>query len=195
MENTSGLFFARQKGNLTDCYIVINHNLYNDDSSLEKAKLVSVHEFCHFIALIYSLTATTIKRQQVALCKRLSKKIDELNTDTINRFYIELSKSEENAIRTAEFDDDHFRLGLEGKTVDYDILFKHFLLSKELFEEYFTVEKQKEFHVLINSPEEELRHKALLLFINEVDKVSKEKSILREFAFKQALSWVKKYLK
>lgn len=39
------------------------------------------------------------------------------------------------------------------EVIDYDILFKNFLISKELFEQYFDKAKQDTFRNLMNSKE------------------------------------------
>ena len=152
IKSSKGMFFCRHIDNkLTVCYILIDNSLY-DEKNLEKVKIIGVHEFCHFMAIIYTLTATTIERQKKNLIDRISKKIDVLNNESLNRLYEELNKNiytdsvkSDDSIKSFEFDDSHFRLQCEGETADYALLFRHFMFSRELFEEYFTEKDQKEF--------------------------------------------------
>lgn len=194
MKDTKGLFFCRKTEQICYFYIVINVSLYKDEN-LEKVKMVGVHEFCHFMALLYSLSATVIEHQRDVMTERLSQKIDELNNKSLDRFYSALNNFEKDNDYVPELDDDHFRLGYEGNTADYDVLLKNFLISKELFDEYFTPEKQEKFRKLMDTTDDAQIGKALLLFSETVNAVAKAKSIPRNFAFKQAISWVKEYLR
>lgn len=75
LDNACGLFFCRLTSTgLIDCYIVLNDSLYSE-SNLEKVKINGVHEFCHFLAIVYSLTATTIDAQRKYLVSRMEKKM------------------------------------------------------------------------------------------------------------------------
>lgn len=129
------MFFCRQEGEYTHCYIVIQNALYK--KSLEYVKFVGVHEFCHFMAIVYSITSTSIEKQREFLLNRLKTKVDELSLDSLNKFIMALD-AKENVDKLPDFADEHFRLNCEGDTISYALLFRHFMLSKELFEEYFT---------------------------------------------------------
>lgn len=196
LKKSGGLFFCRRTNTntLTYCYIVINASLYKE-TNLQKVKVAGVHEFCHFMAIIYTLTATTIEHQRDILLKRLSKKVDDLGLDSLNRFYEALGNTCRAESDVPEYDDEHFRLGCEGKTVDYDVLFKYLLFSKELFEEFFTKEKQTDFRIFMEKTDDDSTKKALELYITAKDAAAKAKDIPERLAFHQSLIWVKDYLK
>lgn len=194
LDKAGGLFFCRKTKNITACYIILNSNLYSE-TSLEKLKIAGVHEFCHFMAIIYSLTATTIEKQRDFLVKRLSKKIDEFDIVALNTFYQALTQDDVKTDYIAEFSDSHFRLYCEGDTVNYDILFNNFLFSKELFEEYFKREKQETFKMLLEKADDCSIKKGMSLYIQAIEYAAKAKSVPINFAKKQAFAWAKNYLK
>jgi hypothetical protein len=83
--------------------------------------------------------------------------------------------------------DIHFRLDIEGETPDYNLLFYHFMFSKDLFETEFTAEKQAEFKRLIETKNRYNEEKAINLLVNAIPKVSKEKYVPYRLAFNQGL--------
>lgn len=194
LDKAGGLFFCRKTKDITVCYIILNSNLYNDEN-YEKVKIIGVHEFCHFMAIIYSLTATTIEKQKDFLLKRLSKKIDEFDIAALNIFYQALTQDDVKTDYIAEFSDSHFRLQCEGDTVNYDVLFNNFLFSKELFEEYFKKENQERFKILLEKAEDDSVQEGMSLYMQAIKDAAKAKSVPTNFAKKQAFSWAKTYLK
>ena len=195
LDKAGGLFFCRKTKDITICYIILNSNLYNNEGNLEKVKIVGVHEFCHFMAIIYSLTATTIERQRTFLAKRLFTKIDDFDIAALNIFYQALTHDDVTHDYISEFSDGHFRLQCEGDTVNYDVLFNNFLFSKELFEEYFKKEKQECFKILLEKADRASVKEGMSLYMQTIHEAEKAKSIPIIFAKKQAVSWVKTYLK
>ena len=195
LDKAGGLFFCRKTENITACYIILNSNLYNNEGNLEKVKIVGVHEFCHFMAIIYSLTATTIEKQRDFLTKRLSKKIDDFDIAALNTFYQALTQDDVKTDDIAEFSDNHFRLDCEGDTVNYDVLFNNFLFSKELFEEYFKREKQKQFKILLEKADDASVQEGISLYMQTITNAAEDKSVPVKYAKKQAFAWVKDYLK
>lgn len=201
LDTTEGMFFCREENSYFHCYIVINNKLY-DKKLITKVKVAGIHEFCHFMAVIYTLTITSIESQKQNLQNRIKQKVDELSSESLNRLYSVLSnspiiaKEECNSGNESipELDDSHFRLNCEGSTIDYDILFKNFLISKELFEQYFDKAKQNTFRDLMNSKEKKDNETAYLLWENCLKDISNTKSIPIRFAFEMTIPWIKSYL-
>jgi hypothetical protein len=194
LQKSDGMFFC-QKGNngLIKCYIVLKYSLYNE-AVLERVKIVGVHEFCHFMAMLYLLTAITDESQRDGILKRrLVGKIDDLNTEALNRFFGALNEKEYAEI-IPELTDEHYRLEGDGDTVKYDELFKHLMFSKELFDEYFVQEEQERFRILMNDDKENKNIQGVELYREIVSRTAKDKSVPLKLAWEQALLWVKKYL-
>ena len=192
MDKASGTFFCRVSGDLVDCYIILNSDLY-DSENLESVKVSGVHEFCHFLAIVYSATATSIQIQREHLLERLSQKSHELNLDILNKFLSALS-AEKGRENTELYDDDHFRLDCEGNTVNYGLLFKNLLFSQETFEKYFDSDKQKQFCELLASNAKNAPVDALNFYEKFVKMAAKEKSVPYPIAFRQSVQWVLSYL-
>ncbi len=195
LQKSDGMFFCQKtKNGLIKCYIVLKDSLYSDNT-LERVKIVGVHEFCHFMAMLYLLTATTNDSQRDGILKRrLTGKIDDLNTEALNRFFGALNEKDYAIEIVPELTDEHYRLEGDGDTVKYDELFKHLMFSKELFDEYFKPEKQQEFKMLINDADEKVNIRGVSLYREYVNKAALEKSVPFKLAWEQALLWVKKYL-
>ena len=191
LEQAGGLFFCRKENGYIHCYIVVQDSLYR--GNMEIVKVVGVHEFCHFMAILYSLTATSIERQREILSEKKKKKVDDLSMDSLNRFFKALA-SDDLLRDIPELEDEHYRLQCEGPTINYEILFRHFMFSKELFEKYFTDFDREKFKSLVNSDNDEETAHALELFQSKVKQASEEKAVPYKLAFKQALSWVKDYI-
>ena len=109
-------------------------------------------------------------------------------------FYGYLLSTEKDNNELQDFEDSHFRLGFEGETVDYDVLFKHFLFSKELFEKYFDKKKQQQFTSLIKSQNEKQILEAFQLYVDTVVIAANDKSVRKDFAKKQAFTWASDYV-
>ncbi|MBR0033206.1 MAG: hypothetical protein IJP61_13105 [Treponema sp.] len=191
LKHASGMFFCREENGYMHCYIVIQNQLYAEN--MELVKIVGVHEFCHFMAIVYSITATSIEKQRKLLELRLQTKVDDLSRESLNRFYKALvSGKMTNDI--PELEDEHYRLQCEGNTINYELLFKHFMFSKELFEKYFTDSDRENFKSLVNSDNDTETEQALRLFLKRIKQASEEKAVPYKLAFKQALNWVKDYI-
>lgn len=188
LKQAGGMFFYREENGYVHCYIVINNSLYS--GNMEIVKVVGVHEFCHFMATVYSITATSIEKQREFLLARLQEKIDELSKDSLNRFFRALASG--NLLKdTSELEDEHYRLGCEGNTVNYVVLFKHLMFSKELFEEHFIDSDRKRIKELMNSKQEE---QAAILFSKKIEEIAKEKAVPYNLAISQGRTWAKDYL-
>lgn len=195
LQKSDGMFFCQKiTGGVIICYIVLKESLYSD-STLERVKIAGVHEFCHFMAMLYLLTATTNEVHRDGMLKRrLIGKIDDLNTEALNRFFGALNEKDYAIEIVPELTDKHYQLDGDGETVKYDELFKHLMFSKELFDEYFKLEQQQKFKTLINDATEEINIQGVSFYKDCVNNVAKEKSVPFKLAWEQALLWVKKYL-
>lgn len=191
LSNASAVFLQRQTEVMTDCYIVINKRLYKE--SLCDAKLAGVHEFCHFMALIYAITVSSIDKQTSYFKQRLDNILDKLSEDSFTNFIIALSN--DTRIDTIdELTNEHYRLGIENITIDYIELMKNFLFSKELFEEYFNETEQYNFSAMWKSDSKDTRIAAALKYKEIIDKAARDKSINQNLAEHQAYKWAMDYL-
>lgn len=140
-------------------HILINSSLCNKTRLKERAflKITATHEFTHIVAALSAISRVRSKlliqrlkeifREKVHAisCSEIQKVADELkNTffemleniiDDINN--TDSFENVENNNRNYYFPDNHFRLGFEDFPVSYPVIFEEFLLSKEMFEEYF----------------------------------------------------------
>lgn len=191
LKTASGLFFCRKEGEIIECFIVLNDSL-----DIKKTKIAGVHEFCHALAILYTITLISTEELKDRLFDRLSKEIDELNTEALNKLYSALNSYKDKAnVEDFEFPDSHFRLNCEGDTVDYSMLFRHLLFSKELFDETFTKNEREEFKNLMNSNNEQENNEGAVMYINKAKEIAKNKDVPERLAVSQAISWAKEYLK
>ena len=191
LKNVSAVFLQRQTGIMTDCYIVINKNLY--EGRLCDVKLAGVHEFCHFMALIYALTASSIDKQTSYFKQRLNNTLDKLSEDSFNNLFIALS----NDLRLETIDEltnEHYYLGFENMSIDYIELMKNFLFSKELFEEYFNETERHNFLAMWKSDDKDTRTAAVRRYKEIIDEAASNKSINQNLAEHQAYKWAMDYL-
>lgn len=86
----------------------------------------------------------------------------------------------------------HFFLGIEEIEISYTDLFLNLLFSRGAFEEFFDLEKQKEFFNLWRSNH---RSDALSLYNATIQEAAKEKWVPEKFAKTQALEWLKDYIR
>ncbi len=191
-----GMFLSKySKQGLLRAYIILNKNLYNHNSKAmrEIRKIAAVHEFIHFIALIYLATVT----KTIELCSRLLQRrqviIDKLWGPNLLDLFYALSQDSSSGCALAELTDVHFRLGFEGPTVNYDILFLHFMFSRELFESYFDQTIQSHFRVLYAVPA--TRNDAVLLLLRELKRAADDKDVPYDTAKSQLFEWVHAYMR
>lgn len=189
LKTTSGLFFCRKSGKIIECFIVLNNSI-----DTKRTKIAGVHEFCHALAILYTITLISTEELESRLLKRLSKEIDELNMEALNKLYGALNSYKTNA-EDFEFPDSHFRLDCEGNTVDYSMLFRHLLFSKELFDETFTKVEREEFQKLMNSDNKQENIKGAVTYIDTAKEIAKNKDVPERLAVSQAISWAKEYLR
>ncbi|MBQ0167233.1 MAG: hypothetical protein KBT02_09020 [Treponema sp.] len=191
LKNISAAFLQKKTENWNVCYIVIDANLYKE--SLCDVKMAGVHEFCHFMALIYALSKTSISRQNEYFERRLSNKLDELTKNSFNNFIIAMS----NDLKIDSIDEltnDHYQLGIDNTSIDYIELLKGFLFSKELFEEYFNDVEQHNFSVMWKSENKDTRTAAALRYKEVIDEAAKNKSVNQKLAERQAYKWAMDYI-
>jgi hypothetical protein len=162
--NIGGMFVTSHDISL-DCFklhILINKNLCNKTALNERAdqKIAAIHEFTHAVAALSAISRIRSKILIERLREIFRKKTHAIHYKEIKKIASELSNSlfdvlsniasdlnqsfytkpgglrEEN--KEHYFPDEHFRLGFEDFPVSYPVIFEEFLLSREMFEEYFT---------------------------------------------------------
>ena len=187
-----GMFLVRRmKSGLLRAYIFVNENLYKDTitETKQRLKITRVHEFIHFLSVIYYLTYFSKSFWKGKLSQRLNKSIDRLLEPTLDKLFSALSHDGETST-ISELADAHFRLHCEGKTPDYMELFLHFMFSRQLFEEFFDEDKQRRFKQLMR---DNATHDALALLVEALKKVCAAKDVPYDTAKNQLLEWVHLY--
>lgn len=96
----------------------------------------------------------------------------------INTAHVNLNKQKK-IDRMKIFPDEHFRLGFEDMPVSYPVIFEEFLLSKEMFDEYFTDDTvQKICEALLEKDRDNFSKLAIPL----IDRIAEDKALDIEFA-------------
>jgi hypothetical protein len=188
-----GIFLIKYtEQGLLRAYIILNQNLYNNQnkSMKEIRKIAGVHEFLHFIAIIYVASIVGSSSLRSVLLERLQKNVDRLLGPNLIALYYALSGKINSKYSPPELTDKHFRLECEGNTPDYEMLFYHFLFSRELFESYFDTKLQLQFKSLIDIGEQD---KATKLLINTLQKAADDKDVPFTTARNQLAEWVHVY--
>jgi len=130
-------------------HILINNRLCGkaDHKCRVEQKIAAVHEFTHTVAALSAISRVKTKLLIERLKDRLRQKAHAIYLDDIKCLAAELTDSLFNKISQLGekntqnlFTDEHFRLGIEDFPISYPRIFEEFLLSKEMFDEYFSKE-------------------------------------------------------
>jgi len=190
---TQGIFFFKRtkKGSLR-AYIVLNKMLYNNPKKemKELLKTAAVHEFVHFLAIVYVATITPPGELRTKLLSKLQYVVDKLPGQELLELYNGI-KDKFSTGSINGYPDAHFRLGYEGSTPDYSMLFSHLMFSRELFESYFNKEKQTEFKNMMKQD----NNQAIQLLINSLKIAANDKDIPTPLALSQLMEWVHVYMR
>jgi hypothetical protein len=173
---------------IMECYIILDEACFVEAKTPnEIRKAIVVHEFCHFLALLYASISTTEENLRERLKERLSKIIDELTNEQVIKLYQMLNKKKLFGDEFSTFEqtkDAHFRLDCENLDLSYSDLFKNFLLSRQMFAEFFSKEvREKFFNLLKNDKLDE----ALDVYLGIAKTIAKEKWLPERFAIYQAI--------
>jgi hypothetical protein len=175
-------------------YIIFNKNILKECNK-EKIKIMGVHEFCHFMAIIFAILARSFDAARMDIVQRLNNKVDKLKKDELEMLYSMLSKKGPPDYRGLELlTDSHFRLGFEGDVPDYIELFRYFMFSKEVFDITFDEAKQAQFKKLMRTRKKENIEKAVDLLVESLEISSNEKSVPSQMAFYQLKRWAHMYI-
>jgi len=181
---------------IMECYIILSDIFFVDAKvPNEIRKAVVVHEFCHFLALIYASASTSEEILQKRLKERLAKTIDELTNDQVLKLYQLLNKvrpmNDNDDFTTFEQTrDDHFRLNCEYLDLSYTDLFKNLLLSRQMINDFFTREDVERFH---NYLQNDNAQEAINMYIDIAIEISQEKWLPESFAINQSINILRKY--
>jgi hypothetical protein len=178
-----------------ECYIILDNAFFVAAKvPNEIRKAVAVHEFCHFLALIYASISTTEETLQERLKERLSKIIDELTNDQVIKLYQLLNKmrslGDDDFYTFEQTRDDHFRLNCENLDLNYSDLFKNFLLSRQMFDEFFSKADRENFFTLLK---EGKTQEALNIYLEIAKTIAREKWLPEKFAINQAIDILMKF--
>jgi hypothetical protein len=175
-------------------YIVFNKKVLEEDNK-EKIKIMGVHEFCHFMAILFAILARPFDIARQDIIKRLDNKVDRLKKHELDMLYTMLSKKEPPDYRgLGLLTDSHFRLGFEGDVPDYIELFRYFMFSKEVFDITFNEEKQIKFKKLMRTEKEKKIEEAVNLLVESIQLAANEKSVPFQMAFYQVKRWAHLYV-
>ena len=111
----------------------------------------------------------------------------------LDLYYAISGKKRKSSTVPPELTDSHFRLGIEGDTPDYDILFYHLMFSRELFEMYFNQGLQNQFKTLYASPT--TREQAIRLLLDTLNFAANDKDVPYQTAMEQLRDWVHVYMR
>lgn len=183
-----------KKSGLMECYIIIDDAcLINAKVPNEIRKAVTVHEYCHFLALIYASISTTEENLSQRLRERLSKIVDALTNDQVLKLYQLLNTVRPLGDDFATFEqtkDDHFRLNCENLDLSYTDLFKNFLLSRQMFDSFFPEKDKERFSLLLRSGNIQ---DAFDLYIDIAKKIATDKWLPENFAINQSIDILQKF--
>jgi len=177
-----------------ECYIILDDACFaNVKVTHEIRKAITVHEFCHFLALIYASLSTSEDVLRKKLQERLSKTIDELTNEQVLRLYQFLNKTEPDDDEFSTFEqtrDDHFRLNCENLDLSYADLFRNFLLSRQMFDEYFPKEERERFFNLLRHGSDQT---AFTQYFDLAKRIAQEKWLPENFTRNQAIYILRKF--
>lgn len=173
---------------IMECYIILDEACFVEAKvPNEIRKAVAVHEFCHFLALIYATISATEETLHQRLQERLSKVIDELTNDQVIKLYQLLNKIRLFGDEFSTFEqtrDDHFRLNCENMDLSYSDLFKNFLLSRQMFDEFFGKEDRTRFFDLLKHDRTD---EAYNMYIEIAKTIARKKWLTEKFAINQSI--------
>lgn len=130
-------------------YIFVNDALF--DNEVEKLKIlrkiVTTHEFTHCVAYILTISRIANSLITEREIERLRKNTHILTKSDIQMILGDILKSPQQFTEKEflAFPDEHFRTGDEDFQSSYSDLYRNFLLSYELFREFFDDSKMLEF--------------------------------------------------
>jgi len=185
-----------KEAGIMECYIIISDIFFVDAKvPNEIRKAVIVHEFCHFLALIYASASSSEKNLHERLKERLAKVVDELTNDQALKLYKLLNEvrplNETDDFATFEQTrDDHFRLNCENLDLSYTDLFKNLLLSRQMIREFFEDDDVRIFNDYLQKGNAQ---EAINMYFDIVRKIAKEKWLPDNFAINQSIAILRKY--
>jgi hypothetical protein len=177
-----------EKSKIMECYIILDNIFYtNARVPREMRKLVAVHEFCHFLALMYACISTSEETLQEILKKRLSMVIEDLNNIQVQALYqfVNQLKPLDDFSDFEQTKDEHFRLNCEDLSLSYTDIFKYFLLSRQLFDEFFPKKDRENFFNLLRN---ENTQEAYNFYFDTAKNIAQKKWLTEKFAINQAIN-------
>jgi len=171
-----------------------DHLFYDTPPANEKRRIVIAHEFTHIAANIYAYSEDP-SLFLAASEKKLNEALDDIGNEEVSLMYRLLRNK--GSAEAGEFGmlktnkHSHYFVGPEKIGFSYTDLFLNLLFSKGAFEEYFNLQKQKEFHNLWRNGQQE---KALDLYHKTAEEAAAGEWVSKPFARDQVDGWLKKYI-
>jgi hypothetical protein len=182
-----------KKHGIFNFYIILDKTLFIKTKKMKEIKnIIIVHEFIHFLALLFASINVKDNEYYQKLIERYSHTSDTISNENLFKLYQLLNKSNlfDNFYTYTKANDAHFRLGFEEMYLDYAELFRNFLFSRQILETYFTTEKRNTLFKLIKNKEIK---KAEILLNELMHIISKEENLQIDFVYNQTSDFIMKY--
>ncbi|GHV86328.1 hypothetical protein AGMMS50230_19360 [Spirochaetia bacterium] len=128
--------------------IYINNTLYvsnNPELRINRRRAIA-HEFTHCVAAFLSLGRIRAKKLFEGLIKELGKRATVNAMEHFQSLLVQFASSgPAGGNELGIYPDEHFRLGYEDFDDSFMMLYKNFILDREIFEKYFLKNAQKSF--------------------------------------------------
>lgn len=173
-------------------YIILNRNLYGSNTLDERIirKAVSVHEFTHCVAALLTISRLKTSALIISLQKKMAQSFHALRTSDITNIFKDLAMSlnDRKAMQTENFDDSHFRTGGEVFSASYSDLYRHLLLSYDLFceKDFFNSDIREKFYACIRGDDITGSTNILIAIIQ---KLVEKKSLDKKFVVQQVTTF------
>jgi len=172
-----------EKHDILHFYIILDELIC--EKSKEIRKILIVHEFIHFLSVFYAcIDAKDINSRRKLLERLYKTSSDETNNEKTFELFKVLNESNliDELPSYEQANDSHFRIGKDDLPLDYSELFRNFLFSRKMFDNYFNSEKRKHFFILLK---ESKTDEANYIFNNILDDIVKNEILPKNFVFKQ----------
>ncbi|MDR2543127.1 MAG: hypothetical protein LBC80_06740 [Treponema sp.] len=194
-EKAIHMFKYNEKYEIFHFYIILDEVLFNNTNEMKIIKkTIIAHEFIHFLAFFYAIFSSSGKKSRQKSIERLSKISadgESINKKTLNLLeFLNKSESFVDFYSYKQVNDSHFRTGIENMPIDYSELFKNFLFPRQIFDEYFILEKRKMFFNLLREHEQE---KAFKIFSDISDIITEKEFLSKSFVYDQAIDIIMKF--
>jgi len=182
------------KDSILKCFIVIDKIFYTQNENCKVAhetkRIIAVHEFVHFLSVVFLRLHNPRTIFLKILTERLSEKINIYLKDTLElyKFFNEIRPIDD--FNSDQTSDKHFRLEKYDPPLNYSELCRNLMLPYKLFDKHFPKEEKEEFSRLWK---EQKYGDANEFYKSIARRVAQEELITEKFAIYQAFELLKNY--